>query len=215
MVYQRRDPGLRTFLYCSKKVYRGRVFIFSALLSCGLVLHLVHSEIIFFNFISRVLAGFFTGCLLYEAYKLLSRAEKKGARRATILFCALTLAGFLFAGLTRGWKFCSPAWLCYSVFIFPSILLIALFSKRAQYLLNLRIFRFLGDISYTIYLIHFPLQLVVVTIDQANGYHLDYYSPAFFLSFFTLTVITAWFVFRMYEKPLQLKIRAWHLPGTP
>jgi peptidoglycan/LPS O-acetylase OafA/YrhL len=73
-------------------------------------------------------------------------------------------------------------------------------------------FCFLGDASYSIYLLHFPLQLCIILGVAAFGISLNYNDPVVFLSFFALLLICSLITFHWFEKPLQHYIRAKMLP---
>jgi peptidoglycan/LPS O-acetylase OafA/YrhL len=65
----------------------------------------------------------------------------------------------------------------------------------------------LGNMTYSSYLIHFPLQLLIVLIFGAIGVDLPLYSPYFFILFLLLTLILAHIIYEYFEKPLQYYIR--------
>ncbi len=69
-------------------------------------------------------------------------------------------------------------------------------------------FSFLGDISYAVYLIHFPLQLLFFVI--VNKFAFDqsiYYQPWFMSFFFIILILVSLFSYHFYEKPLQVFLR--------
>jgi peptidoglycan/LPS O-acetylase OafA/YrhL len=65
--------------------------------------------------------------------------------------------------------------------------------------------KLLGDISYTIYLIHFPIMLIFSIIH--TFIKINFYSNFFFLFYFFSLFITSILVFKFYESPLKIKIR--------
>ena len=74
---------------------------------------------------------------------------------------------------------------------------------------------FLGDISYSSYLLHFPLQLLVVTIAGSLGIGSEYfYSRASLLGFFVVLIGLSLFSYHYFERPLQEWIRtSWRGSG--
>lgn len=69
-------------------------------------------------------------------------------------------------------------------------------------------FSFLGDISYSSYLLHFPLQIlfsVVVARFAANDS--VYYSPWLMLLFFVVLIVVSLVSFRYFEMPAQRLLR--------
>lgn len=62
----------------------------------------------------------------------------------------------------------------------------------------------LGEISYSSYLLHFPLQLAVVLIATRMGVsRTHFYSPLFFASFLIVLIGLSLLSYRRYERPLQ------------
>jgi len=73
-----------------------------------------------------------------------------------------------------------------------------------------RHFSFIGDISYSSYLIHFPLQLILYIMDEQFGRQwlgLDYSSPLFMASFFAGLIFISLCSYRYFELPTQRFLR--------
>ena len=66
--------------------------------------------------------------------------------------------------------------------------------------------KLLGDISYTIYLIHFPLELVIEILNT-SFLNINYDSEIFFVIYFLILFITSATIFKYYENPLKIIIR--------
>jgi peptidoglycan/LPS O-acetylase OafA/YrhL len=67
---------------------------------------------------------------------------------------------------------------------------------------------FLGDISYSTYLIHFPMQLALALIALRLGW-----TPAIFqtgyamTAFYAVLIFLGWLAYARFERPLQTLIR--------
>jgi peptidoglycan/LPS O-acetylase OafA/YrhL len=72
-----------------------------------------------------------------------------------------------------------------------------------------RHFAFFGNATYSTYLLHFPLQLLIVIVVDAIGWERSiFYNPIIFLAFLTLVVGLSLVVYRYFEMPAQNFIRA-------
>ena len=63
-----------------------------------------------------------------------------------------------------------------------------------------------GDISYTIYLVHFPVQIIFHVINQ-NYFKLNYNSNLTFISFITIVFIFSLIIYKFFEIPAKKFIR--------
>lgn len=72
----------------------------------------------------------------------------------------------------------------------------------------LRPLSFIGDISYSSYLIHFPLQIVFAIITDRIGLSRTiYYSPLMFVTFMVLLIAISFGSHKLFEAPIQRAIR--------
>ncbi|HFO6386765.1 TPA: acyltransferase, partial [Escherichia coli] len=66
----------------------------------------------------------------------------------------------------------------------------------------------LGDISYSSYLLHFPLQIIAVYLADRIGYGRDlFYSPNVFILFMLTLMAISYMSYIFIEKPSQQFIR--------
>lgn len=67
---------------------------------------------------------------------------------------------------------------------------------------------FLGQLSYSCYLLHFPLQLAFVLIGSALGFtYVAFYSPGTLVLFFVVLIPLSLLSYHAFEKPIQDRIR--------
>lgn len=140
--------------------------------------------------ILRSLLGFFVGCLLFESDK-----------RIFAILAAYTAALFIYIGTWHNWPF-----FC-TIFIFP-VLIVSLLRINVLFkTFSWTPFVYLGTISYSIYLFSFPIQLVIVTVKDLTGLHVNFYSPIFFIANILFTLSIATLSYEFFEKRVQSLIR--------
>jgi peptidoglycan/LPS O-acetylase OafA/YrhL len=65
-----------------------------------------------------------------------------------------------------------------------------------------------GNMTYSSYLLHFPIQLVIVLCFAAAGRPVPVYSGALFAVYLLTTLLLSYFTFRFFEAPAQRLIRS-------
>ena len=67
----------------------------------------------------------------------------------------------------------------------------------------------LADTTYSSYLVHFPIQLAVVTVvDRLGVARTIFDAPAVLVAFLAVVFGSAWVVFHRFERPMQNRLRA-------
>ena len=82
------------------------------------------------------------------------------------------------------------------------------FSSILRPLLQRRALVFLGDISYSTYLIHYPIQLAFYLVSALGLMQFNFASPITFLTFMAIVIIASTITHRLIEMPLQRQLLA-------
>jgi len=64
-----------------------------------------------------------------------------------------------------------------------------------------------GNMTYSSYLLHFPIQLTIALLCASTGQDIPRYSVAFFTAFMLTTLVASYYVYRYFEMPTQDRIR--------
>lgn len=91
------------------------------------------------------------------------------------------------------------------LFVVSLVYFFILINKIFKY--NKEIWIFLGNLTYSSYLIHFPLQLLLMIFSKIFEIDLDIESTSLFLFYILTTLILSFFVYKKYEMPMQKYIR--------
>lgn len=194
-----------------------RFWVFLALAVIGLRLDVMHWPI------GRGMVSFFTGALVGLGVRGLTGSAWFGRAPGRVLLSALGVGLVLLLGLVA-----LPSLLAVLGRIAPSTQ--ALAGSTAGHLVVLvlfpyivfvlalvetirpfqaRMLRLLGDCSYSIYLLHFPLQLVTVLgIDAAGLDRGIFHRPAVFVAWCALLFGVGALSYYGLEKPMQRRIRS-------
>lgn len=163
----------------------------------------------FYAPVGRGIGAFFLGGGIYSAYQAIanSRYTKFWARAVAALLIAA-------AGMTAALVIFKPdsvflaqinSW--FVVVIFPLTILLLALLQTTSWTLG-KNFAFLGDISYSSYLLHFPLQLLcsILFLQFGVGQQL-YYAPWFMALFFAVLIALCLISFHCFELPVQQRLR--------
>ena len=92
-------------------------------------------------------------------------------------------------------------------FVFPFTLVALVNLEVAGWLDGIKSQAWLGDMSYSVYLLHFPLQAIVISLARTFGFSGYYDNMLFFFFFFILVVVCALISVRCFERPMQRYLR--------
>lgn len=105
-----------------------------------------------------------------------------------------------------------PAWhYLLSIAVATGCVALTPFSAIAGRLLRRRVLTFLGDISYSVYLVHFPLQLALHVLVVRGLPAPDYASPLVLLGYIAAVLVLSMATHRY----LELRCQAWLLGRSP
>jgi peptidoglycan/LPS O-acetylase OafA/YrhL len=86
---------------------------------------------------------------------------------------------------------------------FPGMVFAFSVSPLLESLLSRKIFKFFGDISYSSYLWHVPIQLLIITVVVTCDLSLNLGSKKFFISYILLVIVISYASCNFFEKPIQ------------
>jgi peptidoglycan/LPS O-acetylase OafA/YrhL len=188
-------------IFFSRRIATTGMAIIGAIAIYGLVSHgIVQGGNVFAVFdggVVRTFAGFFLGVGLYELHRHIKPVGHHAAFDLIVLTTMVISGSYL----------ASPSWwsnqgdaLCSFVF-FPILILSMVRCRIFSLLLSKPIPVYLGEISYSIYLIHFPLQLLAHTIEASLAINFPYGSRWMFIAFMLTLIGTASLSYRLIEVP--------------
>lgn len=147
---------------------------------------------------------FYVGGLSAIAFQFLN-----GSRYKNMLFMLATVAVVLvpiaayFANFYRH--------LYMFLFFYVPILLYFCASKLNVHPTVQRLIEAAGNMTYSSYLIHFPIQLLIVILFTYFDVTIPYYRVEFFTIYMAITLIVSYYVYRYFEMPAQSIIRTKYL----
>lgn len=159
--------------------------------------------------IARAVFGFFTG---FFAYRVLHSQSVKTWMVG--LWLAMG-AGFVFWDYSNGYPVLwTKALMAYAALVFAPLIILVLRVASAGRLLSFRPLTFLGDISYSVYLIHFPIQLTMMMVVHANGWRPPWSDAWFFWFYLILLIPASWIMYSCFEKPAREWLRKKLIPKS-
>lgn len=202
------------FFYTLKKAKKPAVLFLIYLFTGISILQMRLNYPLFNPQIARMLMAFFAGCLLFYLNDYISRLSDKTRRiilASVMLYSVLVVALILKAGYSAvfgHWDRVMP------LVVYPLFILLLLNVTLIGRFFSLRPFTFLGDLSYSIYLLHFPVQLLMYTFLPMAGVQLDYTRGSSLLIYAALTTSLAAVSHFLFEKPVQRIIREKYITGA-
>lgn len=184
------------------------------MLSAGMIvlgLAMVQSNLyVFFNWpwIGRGMVSFFTGCVLAAALSY----QKISRKVWNMIFGSLLLSYFLFRRClwvsidNNGWlEACAV-----TVVLFPALIYFSIRVKSLRELLASRGMELIGRISFSLFLVHYPVQLILVTVNEYFFMGWNYGTVRFLLLYMGAALTAAVLLYHWVERPVSGKIRAFY-----
>ncbi|MDR2796410.1 MAG: acyltransferase [Spirochaetaceae bacterium] len=203
-------------VFCSRS-YKRTVIGSAALVCIGVLLGVIKQ--IGFNFpilgVCQGMIGFFAGCITAGVYDYCGKNRKLSRVVTSICICLILLSLFLsfapkyisiFSALLA---YSSMGYwvVVYSFLLFPALVFVILQIKFMTRLFSIKPLRYLGQISYSIYLIHFPAALATVTTCDFFNIKIDYSKNIAFFAYMALILFLSHLSHFKFEMPLQAWIR--------
>jgi peptidoglycan/LPS O-acetylase OafA/YrhL len=157
--------------------------------------------------IGRVLVGFFAGSLTEGVYSYI----KSQSKIVTIIIscCAVFTLVLLSLGMSINLiGFLGHQWIYIMAMVYyPLLLLSVLLINPLRWLLTTPLFTFLGHISYSIYLWHYPIQMGIVTMNQYLDLGIDFATTKTFVSYGAVIILVSSTSYIVFEKPASNLLR--------
>lgn len=176
------------FYYILRKFGLSKIkyVLYALIILVGITIIKMDINIPFFNGnTSRAFIGFFIGCYSYEINRKIAKNKYKNK---IVFIASITLIITLGNTMYFGHSILGNWLIVYSMFFYPMIILLILNLDYFSKILSFKPFVYIGEISFSIYLWHFPIQLIIKTLDDVLALNIDY-STRFFMLIYTLIVI--------------------------
>jgi peptidoglycan/LPS O-acetylase OafA/YrhL len=156
--------------------------------------------------VSRGVIGFFVGSILFFAIRHFQAAGHQRRLALAAFTAMLAVFGLVFElGYDR---FIGGNTLPLLFVVFPLVILSGLEFPPLAWIFSLRPLSFLGDLSYSVYLVHVPVQMVLIAIMRERHRLPPVTSKAFLFEFILIVLVVAFVVHRLFEVPARRWVRS-------
>ncbi|WFU17035.1 acyltransferase [Bradyrhizobium sp. CB3481] len=164
------------------------------------------------NDVFRTIVGFVCGAALYHVHaRWLSRIDLKRGFADGLAIAAV----FVFLYYCARGELAGLLDLMMAVTCFPALIIGAIHGRLVKRFLTLRFLVYLGSVSYSLYLVHFPLQLAMHLASVTLLVQMPYDSALFLLGFIFATIGLASITYRLIEVPGKKLLRTQRMAALP
>lgn len=174
----------------------------------GITLAIKAYPTIFLN--CRGVTGFFAGCVLYEVCDRVCNItdnKKKNIVTWTALVALLVICAI---GIKEGhgvFASSNQVIVVYGIFIWPMCVFLAVCMPWVKWILSRRIFLFLGKISFSMYLIHYPVMILMDNINIACNLGIHYEGRKAFVLYVAMVMVISILCYYFVEKKLDKLVK--------
>jgi peptidoglycan/LPS O-acetylase OafA/YrhL len=147
--------------------------------------------------IACCLAFFYIGGLAAMARRAMARTRHRGAIEGTAWLLAVALP-----------LFCRGELSDLMILAYTPVVLFCLSGNLGVTPRVQRIIEAAGNMTYSSYLVHFPLQLLIAVGFAMSSTPIPFYDPAFFVAFVAATLMASRLIYRHFEAPAQALLRS-------
>jgi peptidoglycan/LPS O-acetylase OafA/YrhL len=158
----------------------------------------------------RGIGGFFLGGVVYSIQSSLNSQSTRIREIFGWGALAIAMSGILliYAKLSgRASSLMTHDFLAFVLIISPLLVMSCSVSPSIIRLLSNPLLEFFGDISYSMYLWHVSVQLMLFTMGVYFGYSVDPGNHLFFFAYLMIVVFVSYQSSKYFEKPMQVFIR--------
>lgn len=150
---------------------------YMGLMILGIVIAVKNYETVFLN--CRGLTGFFAGCLTCTVCEKMSETEDYRKKRIVTGLVFAVFIGTAVISAVYGHRILAPdpqVVLIYEMVFWPCLVFLAVHLSWFRRFLENPLFLFLGKISFSMYLIHYPSMILLENMNLFFSWNLDYAS---------------------------------------
>jgi peptidoglycan/LPS O-acetylase OafA/YrhL len=144
--------------------------------------------------------SFFAGVLLYRLYTSGKFPISYGKGNTFFSWIIVGLIGIALVFPTPDKMIPFYDFMC-AVLVFPCLIYLAIHVEVDG--VAKRVFKFLGAISYTVYVAHLPIFFLIDSIARKNKIALESFAPWSGIVFLVILIVGAWIVDKVYDIPLR------------